>query len=73
VEGKRVLQFIADIERLINTAIIGNSDDPCQWMRPYNAKKKGPITMDNIRTRRVVNGLDINIDLCLIDEDRKSW
>ena len=33
-EGKRVSQFIADIERLINTAILGTKDDPCQWMCP---------------------------------------
>jgi hypothetical protein len=74
-EGKRVSQFIADIERLINTAILGTTDDPCQWMCPYDAKKKelGPITMDNVRTRRVVDGLDIIVDLCVIDEDRKSW
>jgi hypothetical protein len=44
-------------------------------MCPYDAKKKelGPITMDNVRTRRVVDGFDIIIDLCVIDEDRKSW
>ena len=71
-EGKQVLQFIAEIGRLINTAILGTTDD---WMRPYNAKKKelGPITMDNVRICHVVDGLDINIDLCVIDEDRKSW
>jgi hypothetical protein len=68
-EGMRVLRFISDIERLINRAILGTEDDPCQWMCPFNAKKKelGPITMDNVSKRRVLDSLDIIIDLCVVD------
>jgi hypothetical protein len=49
-EGTRVTKFVADVERIINTLILGNQDDPCQWMCPFDAKKKeiGPITMDNV-------------------------
>jgi hypothetical protein len=73
-EGTRVSRFITDIESLINRVILGTDDDPCQWMCPYDAQKKelGPITMDNVRTRRVVDSLDIVIDLCVIDEGRKT-
>jgi hypothetical protein len=73
-EGRRVLQYISDIERIINRSILGTDDDPCQWMCPYDAKKKelGPITMDNVRTRRIVDSLDIVVDLCITDEVRKT-
>jgi hypothetical protein len=52
-EGVRVSQFVSDLEGLINKSILGTADDPCQWMFPFDPKKKevGPITMDNVRTR----------------------
>lgn len=73
-EGKRLSQFIADVEGLINTSILGSKEDPCQWMCPYDTNKKelGPITMDNVRTRRVVDMLDAVVDLCMTDIARKS-
>jgi hypothetical protein len=39
-EGRRVSQFILDIEQLINRSILGTDDDPCQWMCPYDPKKR---------------------------------
>lgn len=73
-EGTRVSLYIAEVERLINRSILGTDDDPCQWMCPYNAQKKelGPITMDNVRTRRIVDALDIVIEFCVTNEDRKA-
>lgn len=55
-EGTRVTQFVSDIESIvINKSILGCKDDPCQWMCPFDTKKKEmrPITMDNVRTRRL--------------------
>jgi hypothetical protein len=59
-EGRRVSQFVADIECIINRTILGSDDDPCQWMCPFDTKKKeiGPITMDNVRTRKIVDAMD---------------
>ena len=73
-EGTRVLQYISDLEQIINRSILGTDDDPCQWMCPYDPKKKelGPITMDNVRTRRIIDSLDTIVDLCVIDEGRKT-
>jgi hypothetical protein len=73
-EGTRVSRFISDIESLINTTIIGTEDDPCQWMCPFDSQKKeiGPITMDNVRTRHIIDSLDMIIDFCVTDQDRKS-
>ena len=73
-EGTRVSMYIAEVERMINRSILGTDDDPCQWMCPYDTKKKelGPITMDNVRTRRIVDALDIIIQFCVTDQDRKT-
>jgi hypothetical protein len=73
-EGTRVSLYVAEVERLINRSILGTDDDPCQWTFPYNAQKKevGPITMDNVRTRRIVDALDVVIDFCVTNEDRKA-
>ena len=73
-EGTRVLQYVSDIERLINQTVLGTDEDPCPSMNPYDPKKKelGPITMENVRTRRVVDSLDIIIDFCVVDENWKT-
>jgi hypothetical protein len=72
--GTRVVRFVSDIERIINTSILGSEDDPCQWMCPFDPKKKEicPITMDNVRTRRIVDSLDTLVDFCVTDESRAS-
>ncbi|KAI2497530.1 hypothetical protein MHU86_16984 [Fragilaria crotonensis] len=73
-EGKRVSRFVSDIENLINRSILGTCEDPCQWMCPFDFKKKeiGPITMDNVRTRRVVDALDVIVDAFVTDDARKQ-
>jgi hypothetical protein len=72
-EGVRVSRFVVDLEGLINKSILGTADDPCQWMCPFDAKKKevGPITMDNVRTRRVVDSFDMLIAFCVSDPERQ--
>jgi hypothetical protein len=71
-EGVRVSQFVADVESIVNKSILGSKDDPCQWICPFDTKKKEvcPITMDNVRTRRVVDSLDILVDFCVTDPAR---
>lgn len=64
------MQYISDIEQQIYKSILGTvGDPPCQWMCPYDANKKElcPITMDNVRTRRVIDSLDTMIDICVTD------
>ena len=70
----RVSRFVSDIENLINTSILGTRKDPCQWMCPFDFKKKeiGPIAMDNVRTRRIVDALDDIVDAFVTDNARKQ-
>ena len=35
-------------------------------------KELGPITMDNVRIRRVVDAMDILVDFCVVDKERSS-
>jgi hypothetical protein len=39
-EGVRVSHFISDIQSIINKSVIGTQDDPCQWMCPFDSKKR---------------------------------
>ena len=73
-EGTKVSLYIAEVERLINRSILGTDNDPCQWTFPYIAQMKelGPITMDNVRTHRIVDVLDVVIVFCEANEDRKT-
>ena len=73
-EGTRVSRFVSEMENLINMSILGTCEDPCQWICPFDPKKKefGPITMDNVRTRRIIDALNIIVDVCVIDEGRKT-
>jgi hypothetical protein len=73
-EGTRVSRFVSDIERIINTSILGSEDDPCQWICPFDPKKKevAPIIMDNVRTRRVVDAMDALVEFCVVDKERAS-
>jgi hypothetical protein len=73
-EGTRVSCFVSDIESLINRTILGTKDDPCQWMCPFDAQKKeiGPITMNNVCTRKVIDSLDTIVSFCVTDQGCKS-
>jgi hypothetical protein len=73
-EGVRVSRFVVDIQNIVNRSMIGSADDPCQWILPFDTKKKeiGPITMDNVRTRRVVDSLDTLVEFCVTDQTRAS-
>ena len=73
-EGVRVSRFVVEVENIVNRSMIGSKDDPCQWMCPFDNKKKeiGPITMDNVRTRKVVDSLDILVAFCVTDQARAS-
>lgn len=75
-EGTRVTRFITEIQSLINGSILGTQDDPCQWMCPFDYSKKeiGPITMDNVRTRKIMDCIETLVEFCVPNQGRKaSW
>jgi hypothetical protein len=38
-----VSQFVADVEGIVNESILGSEDDPCQWMCPFDSKKRKSV------------------------------
>jgi hypothetical protein len=68
------IKFVSYVKHIINTSILGSEDDPCQRMCPFDPKKKemGPIRMDYVRTRRIVDSLDTLVDFCVTDESISS-
>ena len=73
-EGTRVSHFITDTQNLINTSIIGTNANPCQWVCPFDSRTKeiGPITMDNMCTWPIIDSFELIIELCVVDQERKS-
>jgi hypothetical protein len=74
-EGKRIERFFTDVECILNTKIIGDDMGPSQWQCPRGDKDRkelGTITLDNNRTRKVVNEIELLTQLCLPNADEKS-
>jgi hypothetical protein len=71
---KRVEAFIASLEKIINTKILGDELDPLQWECPTeeDGKSIGSITLDNNRARKIVANAEELIELCVPDTDRKE-
>jgi hypothetical protein len=69
--AKRIERFVSDVESIVNSAVLGTERDPCQWHLPVidgtpkDQTKIGPITMDNNRTVRIANQLELLIDYCI--------
>jgi hypothetical protein len=74
-EGKRIERFFTDVESILNTMIIGDDMGPSQWQCPRGDKDRkelGTITLDNNRTRKVINEIELLTHLCLPNADEKS-
>lgn len=74
-EGGRLKQFIAQVEDAICNKIVGSPDRPISWKCPFDLEQGtiGTITMDNMRTRKVIANFDVMIELCVPDDDQPDW
>eukprot|EP00978_Attheya_sp_CCMP212_P000404 scaffold790_cov30-Attheya_sp.AAC.2 len=70
--AKQIERFVSDVELIVNAAVLGTARDPCQWHLPIvdgtpkDQTKIGPITMDNNRTVRIANQLELLVDYCIL-------
>jgi hypothetical protein len=71
-EKERVNAFTQQVELIANKQVLGTDVNPACWHLPFNTLKNviGSITLDNNRTRGLVNQLSDLIDLCEVDENR---
>jgi hypothetical protein len=64
-------KFIANVEAAINTSLLGNEEFPTSWVMPTVKDKEsdswnvGTICLDNTKTCKIVDQIDIIIDLCI--------
>lgn len=69
-------KFISDLEDVFNRRIFGKEDRLSNYHLPYNVKEKkfDDITLDNNRTRLVMQNFDAIINICCSTNDRKlQW
>jgi len=62
------------VNRIANTMIFGTPENPSQWECPCNRAhcELGIICLDNTKTRKIVNSIDLFLDLCIVDGDERS-
>jgi len=69
--GRRFDMFFAQLNRVVGTQILGSVENPSQWECPCDRSRRelGIICLDNVKTRKVVNGMDAIIELCISADD----
>jgi hypothetical protein len=60
------------IQQVFNETILGDADGPAQWTLPMNDEKTnvGLICLDNNRIRKVIEALELIVDVSIVDEQR---
>jgi hypothetical protein len=66
-EAGRMKAYFAEVHRVVNCEILGTTASPAQWDCPRDDKKKeiAAITMDNVRTRKIIDGIEKLVVVCL--------
>ena len=62
--------FLKKIQTTVNTKILGAVDRPSTWKCSYDQETRnvGTISMDNVRTRKLITDIDLLIDDCIPKE-----
>jgi len=71
-ENDRILTYSMNIERILNTVILGDDDGPAQWVLPYDAENKtvGVICLDNNRICKILQEYELLINSSVYDRER---
>ena len=73
---KRCSALINSVNKVMSQDILGRKEFPSQWKAPYDENKRelSPITMDNVRIRKVLPAFKKIISLCIDSEmKRRLW
>jgi len=64
-EKGRVKAYIKCTEDIMNTQILGGQHNPSTWLCPYDERegKLGPVSLENTKTRQVVNNLALLVEV----------
>jgi len=60
--------FFAKLNHIVCTEILGSANNPSQWECPCDRSQceLGIICLDNVKTQKVMNGMDSIIDFCIV-------
>lgn len=69
---KKVAAYLDDVERLMNTTVLGRDWNPAQWKCPYDTSSKtlAPIRMENWKARIVLSKLEVLVEASVTVPDR---
>jgi hypothetical protein len=70
----RLKSYVLNIEEISNHKILGKEHHPACWRVPFDYSKgeMSNITMDNNRTRLMMNNLDELVNICIHQKERKA-
>jgi hypothetical protein len=69
----RVQAYIKQLEKIINTKILGDEFDPMQWQCPTEDDGTiGSLTLDNNRARQIVANIEELVELSVCNNTRKE-
>ena len=73
-EVQRIRLYIESVERTVNRSVLGNNIHPSSWTCPYDEKvgKLAPLSLDNNKTRKVVNSFEELVEVSVSEQDRKD-
>jgi hypothetical protein len=73
-EASRIDKYFETIQSIVNKNILGSELSPAHWKCPTAAKGKeiGTITMDNGKTRKIIDSLELLIDASIVDNAEKT-
>jgi len=67
--------FFIELNCIVYTKILGSMQNPSQWECPCDWARceLGIICLDNNKTQKVVNGLDLIMDFCIAPGEQSKW
>jgi hypothetical protein len=71
---KRFEAFISDVEKAVNTKILGDDRNPAQWRFPLSADKKsmGQLKSNNGVCKMLIAKVDVLVELCVVEDNRRA-
>jgi hypothetical protein len=66
-QNKRMAAYFVEVNRIVNCEILGTASNPSQWDCPRDERKRelGPITMDNVKTRKIIDDIETLVYACI--------
>ncbi|KAL7580553.1 hypothetical protein ACA910_003678 [Epithemia clementina (nom. ined.)] len=75
-EKATALEFVKKVEKIMNNNVFGDKLNEAQWqcLLSDNKKEIVTITMNNVHTKKVIQKLDLLVEICVQDgRRREEW